>query len=290
MPTQNEIETMVVNGNGSLEKLKDTLKNKTNINYPSLFSTQKTYNYKSFNTILESVPNIWENITISDFGVEKTLPLALNVAMHIRRIDPHGLWDNFLQKIEKDISQYSQEEQINLLTKLVLQVDDYPVHHYNLDKVLDNVLGVEKTSELYFTHMKELTFGFESIVDVAICNAVTERRNNLLVDKIKQKDFQSVKAILDTTRVQPSDLRSIKIDKLSLQDYINKELIEYKEEIVKDQPVKDINKLFDNEIKNRRIGKDLHEQLMNYHDLEKVVKTINEQVNQPDRKLYSKNI
>lgn len=290
MPTQNEIETMVVNGNGPLKKFKETLKNKNNINYPSLFSTQKTYNYKSFNTILESVPNIWENITISDFGVEKTLPLALNVAMHIRRIDPHGLWDNFLQKIEKDISQYSQEEQINLLTKLVLQVDDYPVHHYNLDKVLDNVLGVEKTSELYFTHMKELTFGFESIVDVAICNAVTERRNNLLVDKIKQKDFQSVKAILDTTRVQPSDLRNIKIDKLSLQDYINKELIEYKEEIVKDQPLKDIDKLFDNEIKNCRIGKDLHVQLMNYHDLEKVVKTINEQVNQPDRKLYSKNI
>lgn len=290
MPTQNEIETMVVNGNGTLEKLKEALKNKNDINYPSLFSTQKTYNYKNFNKILESIPDIWESVTINDFGVEKTLPLALNVAMHIRRIDPHGLWDNFLQKIEKDISQYSQEDQINLFTKLILEVDDYPVHHYNLDKVLDNVLGVEKTSELYFTHMKELTFGFESIVDVAICNAATERRNNLLVDKIKQKDFQSVKAILDTTRVQPSDLRSIKIDKLSLQDYINKELIEYKEEIVKDQPIKDIDKLFDNEIRSRRIGKDLHVQLMNYHDLEKVVKTINEQINQTDRKLYSKNI
>lgn len=290
MPTQNEIETMVVNGNGTLEKLKEALKNKNDINYPSLFSTQKTYNYKNFNKILESIPDIWESVTINDFGVEKTLPLALNVAMHIRRIDPHGLWDNFLQKIEKDISQYSQEDQINLFTKLILEVDDYPVHHYNLDKVLDNVLGVEKTSELYFTHMKELTFGFESIIDVAICNAATERRNNLLVDKIKQKDFQSVKAILDTTRVQPSDLRSIKIDKLSLQDYINKELIEYKEEIVKDQPIKDIDKLFDNEIKSRRIGKDLHVRLMNYHDLEKVVKTINEQINQTDRKLYYKNI
>lgn len=286
MAQQHEIEKMVVNG--QTEQLKNTIKTTSNIDYPRLFSTQKTYNYRSFDTLLESIPDIWENVTINDFGKEKTLPLALNVATHIRRIDPHGLWDNFLKKIEKDITKYSKEEKVNLFTKLIVEVDDYPVSHWNLDKVLNNVLGVETKSEMYFENMKTLTFGFDRIVDVAICNATNERRNNLLVEKIKDKDFYSVNAILKTTRVQPSDLRNIKIDKLSLQDYINKVLVEYKELLVKDQPIKDIDKLFDNEIKNRRIGKELHLQLMNYHNLEKVVKSINEEINQTDRKLYSK--
>lgn len=286
MSNLKEIENMVVNG--QLEKLKEKLSHNDNIDYPRLFSTQMTYNDRSFNTLLESVPNIWKNVIINDFGEEKTIPLALNIARHIRRIDPHGLWDNYLKKIEKDITSYTKEEQINLFTRLIIEVDDYPVHHYNLDKVLNNILGNDIKAEMYFDNMNSLTFGFDSIVDVAICNATTERRNNLLVDKVKQKDFSSVKTILDTTRVQPSDLRSIKVDNLSLHDYINKELVEYKEQLVKDQPIKDIDKLFDNEIKNRRIGKNLHVQLMNYHALEKVVTSINEQINQTDRKLYSK--
>lgn len=286
MSQQQEIESYVAKG--QIEHLQKAIKKASNINYPNLFSTQMTYNYKSFEPLLETIPDIWENVTINDFGQTKTMPLALNIVRHIRRVDPHGLFDSFLNKIEKDIKKYSPQEQVNLLTQLVLEVDDYPVSHWNLDKVLEKIVGVETKSEIYFTNMKDLTFGFDRIVDVAICNATTERRNNLLVEKIKQKEFSSVNTILKTTRVQPSDLRSIKVDNLSLQDYINKTLVEYKEQLVKDQPIKQIDQLFNNEIKNRRIGKELHLQLMNYHSLEKVVTTINEQINQTDRKLFSK--
>lgn len=265
----------------------NTTEKTQDIDYPNMFSTQMTYNYKSFNTILESIPDIWKEVTVNNFGKEETIPLAINVAQHIRRIDPHRLWSGFLTKIEQDISNYPQVEQINLFTKLILEVDDYPISHFDLNNVLDKVLGSTIKSEVYFSNMQELKYGFSSITNVAICNVTTERRNELLVEKIQQRDFCSVKDILDSNRVQPSDLRSIKIDNISLQDYLQKQLVEYKEEILKNQSIKNIDKLYDY-IKNSKTFDSVSKEILNYHILEDNIKKINKEINDNDRVLYKK--
>lgn len=254
-----------------MDELKEYLKKSKNVNYQDLFESAMPNSYTAFSLLLENIPDIWQPIEIVHALETKTIPFAIKIAQHVRHISPNNFWELFVKKIEQDILLQPVHKHKDLLAQLLIETDSYPVTHHALYEPINRILGKEAAYDLYFENMKDISGGGMWFIKVALNNSSKEKQINVLKNKIEKNDFESAEIITKNLDFSYEDVKDILINNEPLIQFVKSRVSNYREEILKNSVIKDIDSAFEYEIHNEGIGKQLHTNIMNYYDLKRVV-------------------
>lgn len=275
MLKNSEAEYIVANDMRSkLDELKEYLEKSKKVDYQKLLERAMPSSYNAFSLLLEKVPDVWQLVEVSNIRETKTMPFAIRIAQHVRHISPNDFWIPFVKKIEKDIFLQPEVQHKDLLAQLLIETDTYPVSHHELYEPINRILGREGAYNLYFENMRQLQGGGLWFVKLALSNSSVDKRVNVLKEKIEQDDFESAEIITKNVTFKHEDLKDVMINNQFMLEYLKTRIETYKNEILKDNPIKDIEQAFNYETRNNGIGKKLHIDMMNYFDLERTIKTL----------------